>query len=67
MLPKLTPPEHEILALIINEYTNDEIAKELKISVQTVNEHSRNMFVKLGTDNAIGLLKQAVKYKIINL
>jgi two-component system, NarL family, response regulator NreC len=67
MLPKLTPPEQEILALIINEYTNDEIAKELKISVQTVNEHSRNMFVKLGTDNAIGLLKQAVKYKIINL
>jgi two-component system, NarL family, response regulator NreC len=67
MLPKLTPPEQEILALIINEYTNDEIAKELKISVKSVNEHSRNMFVKLGTDNAIGLLKQAVKYKIINL
>jgi DNA-binding NarL/FixJ family response regulator len=67
MLPKLTPFEHEILTLIINEYTYDEIAKELKISVQTVNEHSRNMFVKLGTDNAIGLLKQAVKYKIINL
>ncbi len=47
----LTDREAEILTLITAEYTNDEIAKKLVISINTVKTHVRNILKKLHASN----------------
>ena len=42
----ITPREKEIIDLIIKGYTNEEIAKELYISVSTTKKHVYNIFKK---------------------
>lgn len=56
---KLTPREHEILELIMKEYTNQEIADELFISSRTVDAHKRNLLEKTNSKNLAGLIKYA--------
>ncbi len=63
----LTKREIEILALIAQEYSNPEIAKELFISIRTVDTHRRNLLDKLQVKNTAGLVKKAIKYGIVEL
>lgn len=56
---KLTPREHEILELILKEYSNQEIANELFISTRTVDAHKRNLLEKTKSKNLAGLIKYA--------
>ncbi len=56
--------ELEILKLIVNEYTNQEIADELYISVRTVDAHRRNLLQKTGAKNTAGLVKYAIKNQL---
>jgi DNA-binding NarL/FixJ family response regulator len=58
-IPKLTLREKEILTLIIKEYTTDEIADELFVSIKTVESHRSNLMQKLGVKNAAGLVRVA--------
>ncbi|MCZ8091611.1 MAG: response regulator transcription factor [Flavobacterium sp.] len=58
-IPKLTSREKEILALIIKEYTTDEIANELFVSNKTVESHRSNLIQKLGVKNSAGLVRVA--------
>lgn len=58
-IPKLTSREKEILALIIKEYTTDEIANELFVSNKTVESHRSNLIQKLGVKNSTGLVRVA--------
>lgn len=58
-IPKLTSREKEILALIIKEYTTDEIANELFVSNKTVESHRSNLMQKLGVKNSAGLVRVA--------
>jgi DNA-binding NarL/FixJ family response regulator len=55
----LTEREKEILKLIADEYTNQQIADKLFLSVRTVDTHRRNLFQKLGVKNTAGLVKYA--------
>lgn len=57
----ITDRELEILKLIVEEYTNQEIADELYISVRTVDAHRRNLLQKTGAKNTAGLVKYAIK------
>lgn len=57
----LTRREIEILKLIIQEYTNNEIAEKLFISTGTVDTHRKNIILKLGVKNTVGLIKYAIK------
>ena len=57
--PLLTEREKEILKLIAEEYTNQQIADKLFLSVRTVDTHRRNLFQKLGVKNTAGLVKYA--------
>jgi DNA-binding NarL/FixJ family response regulator len=50
-LSLLSPREKEILGLISESYTNDDIAKALFISEKTVKTHIRNIFEKTGLKN----------------
>jgi len=57
----LSKRELQIIQLISNELTTNEIAKELHLSSMTVETHRKNIFLKLGVRNIAGLVKLAFK------
>lgn len=64
---KLTERELEVLELIVKEYTNQEIADELFISIRTVDSHRRNLLQKTGAKNTAGLVMYAIKNNLVDL
>lgn len=64
-LPKLTSREKEILDLIIKEFTTDEIAEKIFISVKTVESHRSNLIQKLGVKNTAGLVRVAFEKGLV--
>jgi DNA-binding NarL/FixJ family response regulator len=61
----LSKREIEVLTLICKEDSNSEIAKKLFLSVSTVETHRKNLIAKLGVNNTVGLVKFALKNKLI--
>lgn len=61
----LSPREKEILNLIAQEYSNEQIAEKLFISERTVEAHRRNIFVKTKTKSIVGLMKYAIQKGLI--
>jgi len=57
----LSSREREVLQLIAEGATADQIATRLHISVKTVSTHRRNIMEKLAIDNIAGLIKFAVR------
>jgi two-component system response regulator NreC len=55
----LTPRELEVLKLIVQGYTNRQIAAELNISSRTVEGHRANLSDKLGLHNRVELVRYA--------
>jgi two-component system response regulator NreC len=62
----LSRRELEVLKLICREFSNAEIAEKLYLSVSTVETHRKNLIAKLGVNNTVGLVKFAVKNKLID-
>jgi DNA-binding NarL/FixJ family response regulator len=58
---KLSSREQEVLSLVLEDKTNQEIAEILFISIKTVESHKRNIFTKYEVRSAIGLM-QKLKY-----
>ena len=61
----LTGREEEVLILIVQGYTNRQVADELSISVRTVEGHRANLTEKLGVRSRVELLRYARDKKII--
>ncbi len=61
----ITKREQEILKLIANELTMQEIAEKLFISHHTVVTHRKNLIHKLNVRNTAGLIKYAIHNNII--
>ena len=61
----LSDREREILVLVCKEFSSSQIAEKLFISVGTVDTHRKNILVKLGVNNTVGLVKYALKHKLI--
>jgi DNA-binding NarL/FixJ family response regulator len=59
--PTLTAREHEVLLKLAHGHSNKTIARELNISVRTVETHRLSLRRKLGIDTASGLLKYALE------
>ena len=57
----LTDREKQVLKLITQEASNSDIALSLNISKRTVETHKKNIVLKLGATNTIGLIKIALK------
>ncbi|MBL4710099.1 MAG: response regulator transcription factor, partial [Flavobacteriales bacterium] len=55
----------EVLQLICQQKTADEIGKELFISEKTVNGHRNNLLQKTGSRNISGLVMYAIKHNIV--
>ncbi len=64
---ELTKREKEILQLIANGLTNQEIANTLNISIRTVTSHRANIKTKTGAKNTVSLLTYAVKNDLIKM
>lgn len=63
----LTDREMEVLHLVAEGYSNQEIAKQLFISTKTVQTHRRNIMDKLGFHDRVDLVKYAIRKGIIAL
>lgn len=63
--PMLTKKEEEVLRLIAQEYTNQEIADHLACGIRTVDTHKRNLIKKLEVKNVVGLVKYAMKVGVV--
>ena len=58
----LTPREIEVLRLIANGYTNGQVAKELNLSVRTVESHRANLMGKLELRSRVELVRYAMEH-----
>jgi len=63
----LTPREQEVLTLIAEGYSNNEIADRLVISAKTVDRHRENIMRKLNLHNRVELVKYALRKGLIAL
>ncbi|CAA9253587.1 MAG: Stage 0 sporulation protein [uncultured Adhaeribacter sp.] len=61
----LTKREKEILKLIAEEFSNQEIADKLFLSLRTVETHRYNLTQKLDAKNTAALVKEAIKRGLI--
>jgi DNA-binding NarL/FixJ family response regulator len=64
-IPVLTTREKEVLTLISEGLTNNEIAEKLFISPLTVDSHRKNLLAKLGVKNTASMIKVAVENKLV--
>jgi DNA-binding NarL/FixJ family response regulator len=64
---ELSSREKEVLRLICREYSNQEIADKLYISVRTAEGHRNNLMAKTGCRNTAGLVLFAVRHNISDL
>ncbi|MBN8668369.1 MAG: response regulator transcription factor [Chitinophagales bacterium] len=64
-VPVLTRREKEILELIADGMTNNEIAQKLFISVSTVDTHRKNLLAKFEAKNIAALIRMATQSRLI--
>jgi DNA-binding NarL/FixJ family response regulator len=61
----LTPRELEIVKLIAEAHTNDQIAQVLTISPRTVERHRENILAKLGMRDRVELTRYAIRRGLV--
>jgi two-component system, NarL family, response regulator LiaR len=61
----LTEREHAVLRLMVNGSRNDQIAAALSITEQTVKNHVRNIFRKLGVETRVEAVVYAIRQGLI--
>jgi DNA-binding NarL/FixJ family response regulator len=64
-LPSLTKRETEILSLIVKQYSSQEIADHLYLSLRTVENHRYNLFQKLDVKNVAGLVTKSFQLGLV--
>jgi two-component system response regulator NreC len=63
----LTPRELEVLRLVAEGHTNQDVADRLGLSRKTVDAHRTNLMRKLGLHDVTELVKYALRHRIITL
>ncbi len=64
--PKISRREKEVLQLIIEEFTTQEIANQLFISLKTVESHRSNLLAKLNVRNTAGLVRLTIENNLLD-
>lgn len=64
--PKVSRRELDVLRLILDECTTQEIAGRLFLSEKTVESHRAALLAKLGARNTAGLVKAALQWNLLN-
>lgn len=65
-LPKLTRREKEILSLILDELTTQEISEKLCITISTIETHRSSLLSKTNSKNVVGLIKYTLEKGLLN-
>ncbi|RFS18548.1 response regulator transcription factor [Emticicia sp. C21] len=65
-LSQLSNREIDVLKLIAQEYSTNEIAEKLFVSVNTIESHRKSLIKKLDAKNVVGLIKFAMRYKLVD-
>ena len=58
----LTTREREVVGLILDELSSNEIAERLFISFNTVETHRKRIYQKIGVSTSLGLMKYAIRH-----
>jgi RNA polymerase sigma factor (sigma-70 family) len=66
-LERLSPREREILQLVAEGKTSQEIAERLSISPKTVDTYRSRLMHKIGVEDMAGLVKFAIQHGVISL
>ena len=64
-VPVITRREKEVLELIVDGMTNNEIAQKLFIGVTTVDTHRKNLLAKLEAKNTASLVRIATQMQLV--
>jgi len=64
-IPLITRREKEVLELIADGMTNNEVAQKLFISSTTVDTHRKNLLAKFGVKNTAALIKTAAQLQLL--
>jgi len=62
----LTKREMEVLQLIGQELTTEQIATKLQVSISTIETHRHNLLQKLGAKSVVGMIKIAIKQGLMD-
>jgi DNA-binding NarL/FixJ family response regulator len=63
---RLTPREEEVVKLVAESYTSDEIGRMLHITRRTVERHRENVLAKLGMRDRVQLTRYAIRHGLID-
>tara|TARA_Y100000385_G_C13096564_1_gene641717 strand:- start:3059 stop:3256 length:198 start_codon:yes stop_codon:yes gene_type:complete len=63
---KITKREREVLHLVAYEYSSKEIAQQLFLSSETINTHRKNIMIKMGVKNSVGMVRVAFEKQFLN-
>ncbi|MBI3239740.1 MAG: response regulator transcription factor, partial [Flavobacteriia bacterium] len=63
--PFITRREKEVLQLIAEGLTNQQIADKLFVSITTINSHRKNLLTKFEVSNTAALIRIAVEKRLI--
>jgi len=64
-IPSLSPREADILRLIVEGYTNDEIAISLQRSNPTIRTHLAHLYKKLGVNDRVSAAVSALRHGLV--
>jgi LuxR family maltose regulon positive regulatory protein len=64
--PELSPSELRVLRFLPTNLTRADIARELYISINTVNTHIRNVYSKLGAQNRSSAVERARELRLLS-
>lgn len=64
---QLTPRERQVLALLVEGSTGDEMARRLSVSQHTIRTHIQNILTKLGVHSRLKAVAFAVRYRLVTL
>jgi DNA-binding NarL/FixJ family response regulator len=67
LLEKLTPRQREILVLIAEGQTTKQIARQLNISVKTVESHRAQLMERLDIREVAGLVRFAIRTGLVSM
>lgn len=63
--PQLTRREKEVLVLIAEGTTSQQIAEKLFVSPLTIETHRRNLMQKFGVNNAPAMIRAAIEHNLL--
>jgi DNA-binding NarL/FixJ family response regulator len=63
----LSDREKEVLVLIAKEFSSEEIAEKLFLSVKTIGYHRQNLLQKCQSKSSVGLVKYAIKCGLVDI